>query len=199
MKYILLSSLLFLTFQCQNRDLKNGDIIFHESLSSQSLAIQKATHSHYSHMGILFQKDDAWYVYEAVQPVKLTPLEQWIRRGKENHYVVKRLKNAEKILTIPVQKKMRQSGEKYKGKDYDLFFEWSDNRIYCSELVWKIYWEATGLKIGKRQKLKDFDLSSAIVAAKLKERYGENIPMEETVISPEAMFRSQLLITVQEN
>ena len=25
------------------------------------------------------------------------------------------------------------------NKDYDLYFEWSDDKIYCSELVWKIY------------------------------------------------------------
>lgn len=45
-------------------------------------------------------------------------------------------------------KKMKKVGEKYIGKDYDLYFEWSDSRIYCSELVWKIYKESIGLEIG---------------------------------------------------
>lgn len=41
---------------------QNGDIIFQTSLSSQSLAIQKATHSPYSHMGIIILKNGKPYV-----------------------------------------------------------------------------------------------------------------------------------------
>jgi len=82
------------------------------------------------------------------------------------------------------------------GKPYDLYFEWSDERIYCSELVWKIYKECTGVEIGELQKLSDFDLTSDIVKRKLEERYGNNIPMNELVISPGAMFDSELLMEV---
>jgi uncharacterized protein YycO len=74
-----------------------------------------------------------------------------------------------------------------------LAFGWSDEKIYCSELVWKIYKRGADVEIGKLQQLSDFDLSSDIVKAKLKERYGDNIPMNETVISPAAIFESQLL------
>src|SRR5690606_9813334 len=91
-----------LLMACQNSGtskLQDGDIIFHTSTSSQSKAIQAATHSKYSHMGIIYHMDNGIYVFEAVQPVKLTPLKDWIKRGKGQHYVVKRLKNAEKILT----------------------------------------------------------------------------------------------------
>lgn len=118
---------------CQNKGapkLKDGDLIFHTSTSSQSKAIQAATHSKYSHMGIIYRKDNQIYVFEAVQPVKLTPLEDWIKRGEGQHYVVKRLKNADKILTPAVIQKMKEEGYKYLGKSYDLYFEWSDERIY---------------------------------------------------------------------
>ncbi|EPR85580.1 hypothetical protein [Acinetobacter gerneri] len=37
-------------------DFQTGDIIFQTSKSAQSLAIQKATHSPYSHMGMLVYK-----------------------------------------------------------------------------------------------------------------------------------------------
>ncbi len=83
------------------------------------------------------------------------------------------------------------------GKDYDLAFGWSDDKIYCSELVWKIYQRATGIEVGKIQKLKEFDLSNDAVKQKMKERYGNNIPMNETVISPGAIFDSELLMTVK--
>jgi len=105
-------------------------------------------------------------------------------------------KNSEQILKPDVLSKMKQVGEKYRGKDYDLYFGWSDERIYCSELIWKIYKEALNLEIGKLQKITDFDLSHPLVKAKLKERYGNNIPLDEPAISPANMFNSDLLETV---
>ena len=176
----------------------NGDIIFQTSKSSQSKAIQLATNSKYSHMGIIYENEGQFFVYEAVQPVKLTPLTEWINRGEKRHYVIKRLKNADKVLTNSTLTKMKQVGEKFKGKSYDIYFEWSDDKIYCSELVWKIYKEAADIEIGQLEQLSDFDLTNDIVKAKMKERYGDNIPMDEKVISPVAMFDSDRLITIEE-
>jgi uncharacterized protein YycO len=180
------------------KKIKNGDIIFQTSKSSQSKAIQLATNSKYSHMGIIYENDEKYYVYEAVQPVKLTPLQEWINRGKNGHYVIKRIKNSEIILTNRVINEMKIYGEKFKGKSYDLYFEWSDDKIYCSELVWKIYKEVANIEIGKLELLSDFDLSNEIVRNKMKERYGENIPMNEKVISPAEMFDSDKLIIIEE-
>lgn len=175
--------------------LRDGDIIFHESRSSQSRAVQLATRSRYSHMGIVYRDGGRWFVYEAVQPVKLTPLDNWIARGKNGHYVVKRLRDSS-LLTPAVLRRMRAAGERHRGKSYDLYFEWSDARIYCSELVWKIYREGAGIEIGRLQKLREFDLSHPDVRAKMRERYGNNVPKNEPVISPAAMFDSKLLVEV---
>jgi len=103
------------------------------------------------------------------------------------------------LLTPETLTKMKQIGEKYAGKDYDLYFEWSDSKIYCSELVWKIYKEAVGLEIGKLEKLSDFNLSDNAVKQKLMERYGDSIPKDELVISPASMYNSDQLITVFKN
>jgi uncharacterized protein YycO len=178
--------------------LRNGDIIFQTSKSSQSKAIQLATNSTYSHMGILYRDALKYYVYEAIQPVKMTPLKQWIDRGEGGHFVVKRLRNAAEILTPETLAKMKKVGERFKGKDYDLYFEWSDDKIYCSELVWKIYKEGANTSIGVLQKLSDFDLNSEIVKQKIKERFGDNVPMDEKVISPVAIFNSKNLKVVLE-
>jgi uncharacterized protein YycO len=194
---------LILLISCQSKSdttgFQNGDIIFQTSTSGQSKAIQIATGSKYSHMGIIYKQGDEFLVYEAVQPVKLTPLTDWIKRGENGHYVVKRIKKSENLLTPETLTKMKQIGEKYAGKDYDLYFEWSDSRIYCSELVWKIYKEAFGLEIGKLEKLGDFNLTDNAVKQKLAERYGDNIPKDELVISPAAMFESDKLITIFKN
>lgn len=180
-------------------EIKSGDLIFQTSLSGQSKAIQLATNSKYSHCGIIYSDNGQFYVFEAVQPVKTTPLDKWIARGKNGHYVIKRLKNANQILTSKTLQKMQKEGEKFNGKNYDLTFEWSDDKIYCSELIWKIYKRATGLEIGKLEKLSDFDLTNEIVKQKMKERYGDKIPTDEIVISPKAIFDSELLETVNKN
>jgi len=122
-------------------------------------------------------------VYEAVQPVKLTPLKDWIKRGEGLHYVVKRLKDAETILTPEVRSKMGSFGESFKGKSYDIYFEWSDDRIYCSELVWKIYHTAAGVDIGELEKLSSFNLDEPAVKQKLSERYGNDIQLSSSYIS----------------
>jgi len=85
------------------------------------------------------------------------------------------------------------------GKNYDLYFEWTNDRIYCSELIWKIYDEVLDLQRGNLQKLSDFYLSHQLVKSKIKERYGDNLPLNEPVISPAQMFESDLLVTVFPN
>jgi hypothetical protein len=184
-----------------NNEIQNGDLIFQTSLSKQSKAIQLATKSKYSHCGIIFRKEndsENWYVLEAVQPVKWTLLEKWIARGEDGHYVIKRV-ISDPMLPEAKLKKLRESGERFLGKSYDLTFEWSDDKIYCSELIWKIYKQTTGIEIGKLQKLSDFDLTNELVKNKMKERYGDEIPMNETVISPAAIFDSERLITIKSN
>lgn len=179
--------------------IKDGDIIFQTSLSTQSKAIQLATKSKYSHCGIIFKQKNNYYVFEAVQPVKITSLEKWITRGKDSHYVIKRLKEADKILTPERLQKMKQVGQSFMGKNYDRTFEWSDDKMYCSELIWKIYQRTCNIEVGKLEKLADFDLTDKTVKLKLKERYQENIPLDEIVISPKAIFESKLLTKVYEN
>ena len=182
-----------------NDEIKNGDLIFQTSLSGQSKAIQLATKSKYSHCGLIFKDGNEFYVFEAVQPVKRTPLDKWIARGKDGKYVIKRLKNADQVLNSATLTKMKQVGDQFNGKNYDLTFEWSDDKIYCSELIWKIYQRATGIEIGKLEKLSDFDLTNEAVKQKMKERYGDKIPTNEIVISPVAIFDSELLTTIKSN
>ncbi|AWH87727.1 YiiX family permuted papain-like enzyme [Limnobaculum parvum] len=170
-----------------------GDIIFHTSRSSQSQAIQLATHSPYSHMGIILFRNNKPYVYEASKRVQYTSLDEWIERGVNGKYVIKRITRP---LTTDQQHLIQKTAQTYINAPYDLSFSWSDEKQYCSELVWKIYFNALGIKIGNLQKLQEFDLTSSAVKKKLAERYGSSIPMGETVISPDAIFDSPLLMTV---
>jgi len=176
-------------------DLRDGDIIFHTSRSTQSLAVQRATGSSYSHMGIIFIRDGKPHVFEAISTVSYTPIDRWIARGLKGEFALKRLR---KPLNSDQIKALRLAADKFKNKPYDLTFEWSDSHIYCSELVWKLYKRALDIQIGDLQKLQEFHLTDPAVQAKLQERYGTKIPLEEPVISPIAMFQSPLLITLTE-
>lgn len=178
-------------------EVQTGDLVFQQSRSAQSLAIQQATHSRYSHMDMIVMRQGRPYVLEAAARVGYTPLDQWAAQGERGHYVVKRLRDAER-LTPPARERLAEAGARFVGKPYDLVFAWSDENIYCSELVWKIYQRTLGLEIGATAPLRQFDLSSPAVRAKMQERYGKNVPWDEPIISPAAMFDSALLRTVDE-
>ncbi len=175
----------------------DGDLVFQSMGSSpQGKAIELATHSPYSHMGMIFFRGGRAYVLEAVGPVRYTPFDAWIRQGDGERYVIRRLKGAREVLTPEAVGRLRKAAERFLGKPYDHYFGWSDARIYCSELVWKVYRDALGIEIGTPVPLREFDLGHPLVKAKLKERYGDDVPLDEPVISPGEMFRSPLLATV---
>ena len=177
-------------------ELMDGDIIFHSSMSKQSKAVELATHSELTHMGVLFQRDGEWFVAEAIHPVKTTPLAVFILRGKGRHYTIMRLRDRAVLATPEAQQRFREEIDAQLGKSYDEAFAWNDSEMYCSELVWKAYKRALGVELGKLQSLGDFDLSHPVVRAKLQERYGGTIPLDEKVISPQAIADSPLLETI---
>ena len=169
---------------------QDGDIVFHESTSRQSPIIKLAQHSKWTHCGIVFHIGDKAYVYEAVDPVRYTPLKDWVARGKDGVYCAKRLKSPLSASSI---EKMKTVGVKYKGKHYDTLFQWSDNRMYCSELIWKISFEGAGIEVCKPNHFSDYSISLPRVKKLIKERYGDKFDPSEQIVSPQALFKSKLL------
>lgn len=169
---------------------QDGDIVFHESTSRQSPIIKLAQHSKWTHCGIVFHIGDKAYVYEAVDPVRYTPLKDWVARGKDGVYCAKRLKSP---LSASSLEKMKTVGAEYKGKHYDTLFQWSDNRMYCSELIWKIYFEGAGIEVCKPNHFSDYSISLPRVKKLIKERYGDKFDPSEQIVSPQAIFKSKLL------
>jgi uncharacterized protein YycO len=182
--------------QAQPLALRDGDIVFQTSLSRQSLAVQRATGSHYSHMGMVMVRGGRPFVLEAAGTVRYTPLKEWAARGQDGRIVAKRLKDADAVLTPPAVARLREAAATLHGRPYDLTFEWSDERLYCSELVWKVYERALGIRIGPLQRIRDFNLADPLVRRTMAERYGSAVPLDEPVISPVAMFASDRLVTV---
>ncbi len=196
--FLLLASLVSVA-EAQEYRPKTGDILFQTSQSEQSQAIQIATKSPYSHVGVVFIRDDKPFVLEAVEPVQFTPMNIWIQRGANRSYVAKRLLESDSILTSANLAGLLAVAKSYIGKHYDFHYQWSDSSMYCSELVWKLYHEACGIELCALTKLKSFDLSDPLVSAKLKERFGKNIPVEEPVVAPVTIYDSKRITTVYQS
>lgn len=178
--------------ETQNQ-IQTGDIIFQQSGGSQARAIQLATHSKWTHCGVIIRKGTETMVLEAVEPVRMVPLETFIANGINKVYEVRRLKPEYLTLNDSLSQLFEKTGNTFLNKHYDIHFNWSDDFIYCSELVYKTYERAWGIKPGAMQKLGEFDLSNPVVKQKLAERYGKHIPLNEPVISPSAIYASPLL------
>ena len=54
------------------------------------------------------------------------------------------------------------------------------------------------IEIGRLEKIGDFDLSNRTVQKKIEERYGNEIPIDEMVITPDRMFNANNLIIIKE-
>jgi len=171
---------------------RDGDIIFHSSRSEQSALIRRATHSEYTHVGLIFIRNGRPEVLEAVGPVKYTPLAEWIARGEKGRCVVKRLCAGEHALTPEAAGRLRRAAESYLRLPYDRLFLWSDDRIYCSELVWKAYREATGLELGRLSRLGNW-VADAAVRKELVRRHGPHPPLDAPVIAPVDIFEAEEL------
>lgn len=178
--------------------LRDGDIIFQSSSAfEEARAIQLVSKSPLTHCGVLFKEGNDWYVYEAAQPVRKTLLKDFAKTDHEETYAVRRLKHADTLLTTKVLDKMHDYLKGNVGKDYDVKFGWGDDRMYCSELVWKAYYHASRLKVGNIQMIGDFDLSNPLVKKHVDARYGQNVPITEPTITPGGVFDSKLLKTVK--
>lgn len=172
--------------------LKDGDIVFIVNNQGQGRAIQLATHSKFTHVGIVFFENGKPMVYHAVEPVMKSTLAEFISFSGDGRYEMRRLKNRT-VLTDSVIRVMKSLAAKELGKHYDLDFNWSDEEMYCSEYVWKIYKRALGIELGQLKPLGAFDLSHPVVKEMLEERYDGNIPLNEKMISPGDMYESNLV------
>lgn len=177
-------------------ELHNGDLVFQISQSDQSQAIQEATDCPYSHVGIIYLMDGKPYVYEAVKTVRLTPWKEWKDRGKGDDYIVMRSKQS---LTEAMLLDIREYGEQFNGRDYDLQFRWSDDLMYCSELAWKLFKEGAGIELCPKNKVKNLKLDSKEVERIASERYTNgfaDVPMTEPIVTPADLLRANSLVEI---
>ena len=178
---------------------ETGDIIGQTSVSGQGPLVQMGTFSRYSHVGIVVMRKNKPYVLEATSTVRYTPLQKFVDKGKDKKYTVLRYHVKEQEgLTPPQKKQMIRKARKYMGKKYDLAFKWSDRKMYCSELVWKLY-NDIGLTVSKQNTMKGFNLWVPQLRKVMEKRWGGKINMDEIVVAPSDIMRSRNVKRVYSN
>ena len=134
------------------------DMIFQTSQSSQSKVIMAATLSEITHVWMIIEEGWIKKVVEAVQPVKVSILKDFIGRGEWLKTSLKRVPwlEANQINIIT------KTATNFVGKDYDVLFWWDNKKIYCSELTYKSFVEAW-IKIWELEEIWDLDFSNPAV------------------------------------
>jgi hypothetical protein len=172
-----------------------GDVLFQPLpfLSDLVVAIEGITHSPYSHCGVVVRRDKEWHVIEAAAQVTTTPLEEWIDRGRHNQYAAFRLKpEYEKIIPQFVE-----ALHSYLGRPYDMQYDMDDTAIYCSELIYKGFRDATGDELGRLVRLGDLDWQPFRDTIT---RYGgDPPPLDRIMITPKHLAEAEQLIKIFEH
>ena len=168
-----------------------GDLVFQDTRSPQSRIIRSITDSPYSHVGVIFRREGRLHVFEAYGPVKSTPLTDWVRRD-EGRFAIRRLKRREELLDAEALAALEKLGQAWLGKPYDPQFRWDDEKLYCSELVWKLFREGLEIELAELERWEDYPLRNERVQALVRERWGEENPRGK-LISPAALFVSPIL------
>lgn len=178
---------------CGGPAVREGDIVFQTSGSAQSEAIQAATDSPFSHVGIVIDRGRQLFVFEASSRVIYTPLDEWLGSGKNGRYQIMRLKDAGPLARESAMARLHAAADELVGRPYDTRFEWSNARIYCSELVWKIYKSAWNIDLCPPRKFSSYRLDHPKVRPLVRKRYGSKVPWDEPAVAPGDLARSALL------
>lgn len=175
----LITILLAITISiCCFAEWREGDIVFQISKSKQSPFIQLATKSLYSHCGIVVKKNNQFYVLEASNVVKLTPLNKWINKGRFGHC---------RVYTV-LDKPIKIHYNQYLGQRYDTSFKFNNGKMYCSELVYDIYLKQFGIQLCKPRKVSEYGIAGL---NKLLKKRG--ISKTQLVVAPSDLIKSKYL------
>lgn len=129
-----------------------------------------------SHCGIIIEKGNGLYVLEATGKLKLTPLQEFINRGKGKQWWAKR------VIDKPIKVKYSH----LLGRRYDTSFKPDNNLFYCSELIYHIYQTQFGIELCKYKKVSDYHLTG--LKKKLMQR---GINLNQKVVAPIDIYNSK--------
>jgi hypothetical protein len=173
---------------------REGDILF-QSLPYTPLAaaIEGVSSSPFSHCGVVTKSDSGWLVLEAIGPVQETPLDKWIARGRSSYFAAFRMLPPYDAA-IP---RFLESVRSYLGRPYDILYELDDEKIYCSELIYKAFVAATGKPLGEAKPLGELNWKPH--QEFIKQITGGKLPLERIIITPVALSKAPELRKIYED
>lgn len=167
-----------------------GDVIF-QSLPESRLvnAIEGVTQSPYSHCGMVLERNGQWVVIEAYKGVEITPLAEFIARGRAGGFAVYR--PAEEYQQVMPEVVL--CAEQYLGRPYDIRYDLDDEKIYCSELVYKAFRDATGDEFGELTRFGDMNWQPYRATI---EYINGHVPVDRMMITPKDLAAAYQLTRV---
>ncbi len=116
--------------------LRTGDFVFQDLACGERCdLIRDVTRSPYVHVGVVVAEGGERVVWEAYRPVGPTPLEEWVRRGVSRHVTAYR----PPADALPPRRALVSALEGLRGRPYDANYQWDEERIYCSELLYRAF------------------------------------------------------------
>jgi len=173
-----------------------GDVLFQALPKGVDLveAIEGVTGSNYSHCGVVVKDESGnWQVFESIKLVGPVSLESWTNRGRGRKFAAYRLKD-ENATEIP---KLLAALPKYAMRPYDVRYRMDDDFIYCSELIYKAYRDATGKPLGKLIRLGDMNWRPYV--ATIRKYEGGPPPLDRKMITPIDLSKAPQLEKVFDN
>jgi len=170
-----------------------GDMIMQSDEFKSAAGIKILSGSKFNHVGIVVEKNGQLYVAEALGRVVYTDIDDYIDRGEDHVHI-----RLDEDLSESDKTKISSAVRKYIGKRYDAALSWSDDRMYCSELVQKVYKDALDIEVANERKIKQHAMvafvpllkSGMIEVPAVFSDIVENIDTDEIVVTPADILRS---------
>lgn len=170
-----------------------GDLIFISNPTVTPNNLQLLTKTNYTYIGLVLPDKGKLAVYFAGDKVKKTGIAEFIALSKTGKFEHLRLRDTT-VLKFTGVPRLLEEASKLMGMPNDKYLLWTDMEMYSSEFVWKVFKRAFDVQLGNTKNLGSFDLSSPALLKSLKEKYGENLPTEQRVISPVDIHDCELLM-----
>ncbi len=168
-------------------DLQDGDIVFQHWLGKLGSVIADVTDSPLSHCGMIVYRKGEPYVIEAVGPVRYITFKKWLRQGDRGHFMQMRVKDASDRQVA----KAIEVAESMLGRPYDIQYELDDEKIYCSELVYKAYERGAEIEVGDKEALRE--LKWRPHEKFIRALAGGDLPLDRVMVTPVSIARNSRL------
>jgi hypothetical protein len=164
--------------------IKTGDLLFQVKTKDSLDSAFQFTDSTYNNIGIAFVEDGNYAILQT--EAGFISIRHWVERGYNRHFIVKRLIDADSLLSNDEQtNNFEMTAREYLMKDIHTSHEWPHDKICSSERICIVFKHALNV-----------DLCQLEIKDKMDTASDTNAQIEYEVSVP-AIFNSDKLMTVK--